>query len=65
MPLLVILQAQQRGRMDRDEDAQSIRRVQDLASVALDGDRPFRESLGCGRPQGDNKPRMNEFDFFG
>jgi hypothetical protein len=48
--------------MNGDEDSQSIRHIEDFASIALNGDRAFRQSLRCSRPEGDDEPWMYDLD---
>jgi hypothetical protein len=49
--------------MNCDKDLQSIRHIEHFASIALNRDCSFHQSLGCGRPEGDDESWTDGVDF--
>jgi hypothetical protein len=61
--VFLVLQAQQRGRMNGDEHPQSVRYVEDRASVGANRDSPPRQTLRRGRARSDDEPWMEALGF--
>jgi hypothetical protein len=54
--VFLILQAQERRRVNGDQDSQSVCEIEDCAAIALNRDRSSRQTLCRGYSEGDDEP---------
>ena len=62
-PVFLTLQAQQRRRVNGDQDLQSVCEIEDCAAIALNWDRSSRQTLRRGYAEGDDEPRTYGLDL--
>jgi hypothetical protein len=65
MPFLSVLEAKERGRVNRDQHPKAASEIERRAAVALDGDRASDHALRRGRSESDDELRPYRLDFAG
>ena len=61
--VFLILEAQERRRVNGDQDSQSVCEIEDCAAIALNRDRSSRQTLCRGYSEGDDEPRAYGLDL--
>lgn len=61
--VFLILQAQERRRVNGDQDSQSVCEIEDCAAIALNRDRSSRQTLRRGYSEGDDEPWAYDLDL--